>query len=114
MEKHFEKIKQTHIEIDESLQHTQTVYAKYYNKKYQLRLFSIGDHIICYECRQTKCKDTSDIVDNSEKSCDSQNPELKNSTIHINCKNLSIQSLQLDNFIFYMTSFHQLTDIIIY
>ena len=46
MEEHLEKIKQAHIEIDESLQHTQAAYTKYYDKKHQLRSFSIGNHII--------------------------------------------------------------------
>ena len=46
MEEHLEKIKQAHIEIDESLQHTQAAYAKYYNKKCQPRSFNISNHII--------------------------------------------------------------------
>ena len=36
------------------------------------------------------CKDALNIVDNSGKSHDSQNSELKNSTICTNCRNLSI------------------------
>ena len=46
MEEHLEKIKQAHIEIDKSLQHAQAVYTKYYDKKCQLRSFSISDHVI--------------------------------------------------------------------
>ena len=60
------------------------------------------------------CKDAPDVVDDSGESCDPQNPELKDPTICTNCRNLSIQSLQLGDPTFYMTPSHQLMGIMIY
>ena len=76
-----------------------------------LRPLRGGDNITNVD---RSCKDALNVVDNSGKSHDSQNSELKNSTICTNCRNLSIQSLQLGNSTFYTTPSHQLTDIMIY
>ena len=46
IKEYLKKIKQAQIEIDQSLQHTQAMYMKYYDKKHQFRSFSIGNHVI--------------------------------------------------------------------
>ena len=63
MEEHLEKIKQAHIEINKSLQHTQAVYTKYYNKKSQPRSFSIGDHVILFTKNLTTWRPSKKLND---------------------------------------------------
>ena len=67
-------------------------------RQYQLLILD-GHSSHLFERRQTKCKDALDVADDSGKSRDPRNPELKDPTICTNRRNLSVQSLQLGPYV---------------